>query len=484
MTKTNGNGLIYVGIPRERVYIPKFVDNRDRLLAALQDAGLYAGHFQAESHRVDKNRDRITHEFMDHEKEPEWLVMIDSDMEHHPEAPMVLTSHGKPIVGGLYFHRGDTHDPFVFKEAGTRPDQYGRNVLTWLPMRDEVYEFLLGHNVPMRDGAILVTDLDDSLKDVDAVATGIIAIHRSVFEKMRPPWFEYRAGATSEDLMFCWMAKHKYEIPVHCDFAVISGHYAWQPMGQAQFRTLHEGRGINMTTYTRSQAIVWLSKYAGLSMAKAKLKIEKGNAHMVGDYWNKRMKGKEGDAKAVSRFYHWKRVGELYLIELLHWNFTMTFTNIRKQLQNVRDARILELGAGIGTVAMQLAIQNNVVAAVEPNDYLRGFIEYRWDAMKKDMVGKLGEMTPVKTWMDEAQDGSFDVVVSFDTFEHIPEAELRTTLFHIHRVLPIGGRLIYHANFKQQELYPMHFDYSDDWGQWLNELGFIHLSMMEAVKVR
>ena len=163
----------------------------------------------------------------------------------------------------------------------------------------------------------------------------------------------------------------------------------------------------------------------------------------------------------------------------------MTFTNIRKQIQYVRDARVLELGAGIGTVAMQLALQNNTVAAMEPNDYLRSFIEYRWERLEKELVGSVhGKMTTVKTWIEEAADESFDVVVAFDTFEHIPEPELRTTLWHIRRVLPVGGRLIYHTNFEQQDLYPMHFNYSKQWGQWLDELGFIHLSMMEAVKVR
>ena len=52
-----GNGLIFLGIPRERFYYPQFVDNRDRVLSSLNQAGRYCGLMQAEGHRLlDKYR--------------------------------------------------------------------------------------------------------------------------------------------------------------------------------------------------------------------------------------------------------------------------------------------------------------------------------------------------------------------------------------------------------------------------------------------
>src|SRR5512141_2361543 len=101
-----GNGSIYVGIPRERIYMPQFVDNRDTLLTTLADAGRACGYWQAEGHRVDRNRDGIVEAFMALEKKPEWLLMLDTDMEHPPEAPLRLAEWKVPIVGALYFHRG------------------------------------------------------------------------------------------------------------------------------------------------------------------------------------------------------------------------------------------------------------------------------------------------------------------------------------------------------------------------------------------
>jgi cyclopropane fatty-acyl-phospholipid synthase-like methyltransferase len=72
--------------------------------------------------------------------------------------------------------------------------------------------------------------------------------------------------------------------------------------------------------------------------------------------------------------------------------------------------------------------------------------------------------------------------VSTDTFEHIPEVELKKLLLDINKTLKPGGSLIYHANFSQQGLYPMHFDHSEMWDAWLVEAGFIPLSSSQAIK--
>ena len=59
MQPGEGNGKIYLGIPRERFYFPEFVDNRDKVLRSLHEGGLSCGYYQASGHRVDRNRDRI-----------------------------------------------------------------------------------------------------------------------------------------------------------------------------------------------------------------------------------------------------------------------------------------------------------------------------------------------------------------------------------------------------------------------------------------
>ena len=353
----NPEGQIYLGIPRERIYIPKFVDNRDSILANIHGAGRgKAGYFQAEGHRVDRNRDRICFEFMRHKMKPEWLLMIDTDMEHPVEIGIRLTAWGKPIVGGLYFHRGDSHDPFAFKKSifGLGSDIFGRERQQWLPMRDEVYEFLQENRVPLHDGSVIIGDpATIGLTDCDAVATGAMLIHRSVLEHMDRPWFEYRAGGHSEDLIFCDEAKFDYGIPILCDFSTMSGHYAWQPMGQAQFQTMYLGRGINLSLYTLPEMAKLFGSYFDLKEEIAREELKQGNAHMVGSYWKSKNPKKVDE---VREFYADPHTGYLYVKELIHWNASQVFDHFKKELMFARGLEVLEIGAGIGSMSIQLAV--------------------------------------------------------------------------------------------------------------------------------
>ena len=485
------NGKIYLGIPRERMIIPSFSDNRDMILYELEKAGRLGGFLNVDGHRVDRNRDRIVHGFLESPHNPEWLMFVDSDMSHPPTMPLRLTAWNKPIVGGLYFHRGHTHDPFIFNRIPKleNKDRYGRYKQQWIPLRDEVYDFLKENNVPLRDGWFTISDCPSTpLWEVDAVATGCMVIHRSVFETMEPPWFEYKSYGNSEDLTFCDDAKYKYGIPVHADVSTISGHLNWVAMGQTQFRALHESRGVELSGFTKNDAANWVAFSLGISPDDAMKRIEEGSAHVVGDYFAERFRGKKVediDPAEIRAFYESEEVGQLYIIELLHWNLSATFENMRRILIPVRGASVLELGSGIGSVAIQLALQQNNVVAVEVNEELREFTRNRWNDLNTYLrSSKHGELYLLDgSWRDKAVDDQFGIVVAFDVFEHLPKDDLQSLLREVHRVLPLGGKLVYHANFKQQNLYPMHYDHSDWWADFMANLGFMQVSPLEAMKI-
>jgi len=479
----NTKGKVHVGVPRERLYIPYFVDNRDQILMTLQKAGRSAGLYQHSGHRVDRNRDSIVEHFLNLPSKPEWLQMLDSDMDHPHSISLRLAAWGKPIVGGLYFHRARSHDPFVFKEAEPGKDKYGRTVKLWSPLRDEVYQFLTENNIPMGDGALTIDDtLHSPLVECDAVATGAILIHRSVLELMKKPIFEYREGGNSEDMIFCYEAKHNYGIPVHCDLSTISGHYIFSPQGQTQFRFKYLQRGVALTGYSKREITEMLSEFLGISKEVAGEKIQSGNAHMVGDYWESLYVDKKPSDIEVKKFYEDPYTGRLYLIELIHWNFTPTFRKIKTMFTDLRDMKVLEIGSGIGSLAIQLAIQKCDVTASEVNNILKEFSEYRVKYIKEKIRTELGNLKFVRgQWKSEPKN-TYDAVVSVDTFEHLTESQVKRALKDISRVIKPGGNLIYHANFAQQGLYPMHFDHSEMWDTWLVEAGFIPINPTHAIK--
>lgn len=479
------SGQIYVGIPRERFYIPKFVDNRDLILAANHQAKRGAGYFQAEGHRVDHNRDRICIEFL--KTDNEWLLMLDSDMVFPEDIGIRLSAWEKPIVGGLYFHRGESHDPFMFERKGMEVgrDLFKRKRRQWLPMRDEVYEFLKEMQVPPRDSAVAIGGPGErGLIEVDAVATGAMMIHRSVLEHMRDndgiPWFEYTAGGQSEDLVFCDTAKQQFGIPIYCDMSTICGHMVMQPMGYAQFMTMYEGRGVNLSLYTLPEMAAWYAEYFGMELEAAIPELQDGNAHMVSTYWNTK---KPKTDQEIRDFYEDEYTGRLYVNELIHWNASTVFDRFKKMLMPFRSVEVLELGSGIGSMSIQLSLQHCNVHSFEINDVIRGFAEFRWQKLLEILGHHKGNITFAKDGWDMFEDESFDLVLAFDVLEHLAKPDVEKFVLNAGRILRTGGTLMYHNNWHQQDLYPMHFNYEEDWQGWLKAAGLFEKSPVQAIKL-
>jgi len=156
----------------------------------------------------------------------EWCFFWDSDLVIPPHTLIRLTSHGLPIVGGLYYRRHPEIWPEIFRDAGG-------GVLNPIP-KNEVPE-------------------DGSLMEVAGIGAGCLLIHRRVFEVLKehvplrsfrvagpPPgeikfyeFFKWGIGREesseqpnySEDLTFCMLAR-KHGFKIICDTGVRSLHLA------------------------------------------------------------------------------------------------------------------------------------------------------------------------------------------------------------------------------------------------------------------
>lgn len=483
MNPGEGNGKIYVGIPRERFYLPEFVDNRDAVLSTLSQQGLYIEHYQASGHRVDRNRDRIVQGFLNCKEEPEWLLFLDSDMEHPPDIGIRLVKHNKHIVGGLYFHRGKTHDPFVFRKSRSALDDYGRRQPMWAPMRDEVYDFLTQTRVPLVDAAVTIEGVDGLVK-CDAIATGAMLIHRSVLESMKPgPWFEYTTGGNSEDLTFCANAKDNYGYDIWCDMCCISGHYALTPMGYSQFKMLYEARGFQYSTYGIEKASQIVGDFLKMPVEEAVKWLEESQGHEFGDYWREKYPDAPATPEEERGTYRDPASGPIYMKELMAWNSSRGGTAIRRSFMNTRGQSVIEIGAGIGSLTLQLLMQRCNVIAIEVNPVLRDFIKFRHQDLVEQMMTAMGKMTIMgDEWLTEEIE-PVDTAVAIDVFEHLSLEDLAATLNRLGQVMKEYGRLYYHNNFGQQDLFPMHHNWSEQWDQLLRNAGFVRISDNEAVRL-
>jgi 2-polyprenyl-3-methyl-5-hydroxy-6-metoxy-1,4-benzoquinol methylase len=442
------------------LYFPSFVDCRDWVLGALSDQGRLDHLFQAEGHRVDRNRDAIVKRFLERKSQPEWLLMLDSDMHHPHNCGIRLTQWAKPVVGGLYFHRGRQHEPFAFRRGPVETDQYGRARQLWEPMRDEVYDFLVEHRVPKRDGPFTVDSVtSDPLVQVGAVATGCMVVHRTVLEMMEPPWFEYRHGWSSEDLDFCARLVDNYDVSIYCDFSVVSGHLREAAMGQAQFRDMFEQQGY---VKSRQNLQSWVPE----------------ETPDLASLWMQRDPRSPGE---VHSFYTDKYVGQAYLADLARWNSSSAYAAIAKHLIPIRGKRVLEIGSGIGTTAIQLAMQRCSVEAVEPNMLLSQVALERWNEFLVDPLWRMGNILFRNSM---PADDAYDMVVAIDVLEHVHPDELHAMLETISEALPVRGRLFAHINWQQQDIYPMHYTKPDNWDAMLDEAGLFQLDDLWYVRIR
>jgi len=472
------NDKIFVGIPRERTSMNAFIDARDRILATLDAANASVGDvLQVESHRVDLNRESIVRAFLSHSEEPDWLLMLDSDMDHPPDCGLRLRAWREPIVGGLYFHRSPDRffDPMAFSYAGKVIDEFGVEASRWTPMRGPVFSWLRTINAPFINGSFVVNPPPkSSLLQVASLGTGCMLIHRSVLEKFRDekvPPFEYRFRQGSEDLHFCELAG-RMGFQSYVDLSTICGHYIQKPVGHPEFMNIYRNRGFTDAGYTERGAIHLLEAH-GIEDAEQKMADYK--TEQLGHLWA----GVNTDNPAdVKDFYRTSPVGDTYLFDLLWWNGSQFFSQIRSKLVGQEGKSVLEIGSGIGTVAIQLALQGCDVTALEINKVLKDFSNFRWatklDSLySRDAVGNLRFIKSLgrgtkKTWPPEF----YDLIVAIDTFEHMHESDLVEMISYIARSLQVGGRLFCHNNWGDQNLYPMHFDHSGVWPSLMEDHGF------------
>jgi len=176
-------------------------------------------------------------------------------------------------------------------------------------------------------------------------------------------------------------------------------------------------------------------------------------------------------AEDVDRFY--RNQGDYYLYELIPWNYENdVYKSWNAPLLSYRGRKILEIGAGIGTLCIQLAYAGNDVTYCDINPKLRAFAEMRFK--------ERGLHIPVVSDLKGLRD--FDIVVANDFFEHIHKDKLPGLLRNIARCLKDRGFVYHRSNFKQQDIFPMHFDHSEYFIKMARDAGLEERANGDLVK--
>ena len=161
-----------------------------------------------------------------------------------------------------------------------------------------------------------------------------------------------------------------------------------------------------------------------------------------------------------------------YLIELTQWNNKKAFWDRVSPLLFYRNKKILEIGAGIGTLSIALAMNGNEVTFFDINEPNCAFARQRFQ----------DRLLPIK--MVENLNGlkNYDIIVAIDFFEHIHPEELRPLIKDLSHVLGDGGFIFERSNWYQQQILPMHYDHSSTFYKITEELGFTRRANGDLVK--
>ena len=139
------------------------------------------------------------------------------------------------------------------------------------------------------------------------------------------------------------------------------------------------------------------------------------------------------------------------------WNASTTLKVIINCLPNVKGLKVLDFGGGIGSLALLLEKRGADVDYLDLPGIVSDFAQFRSN----------GRINFIDSLEDKS--GVYDLIVAIDTLEHLPD--LPEQLKHIGKALKPGGILFYHANFGQQEFYPQHIDWSQEWPELLAGAG-------------
>ena len=240
------NPKITLGLYTSDYTCASFGPNILQIGVRLAEAGMFGGMIWVTSCRVDSNRNYLIHDFLN-ESDGDFLFIVDEDMIHPDNMPIILASRNKPIISGLYFRRDEQarfHPQlYKFKGKGVETRRGHGSATNWefRDMLPEVRDYLEKLGMPAEaavDGPMVITRQDGTPHDggvmrMDASGFGCLLLRRDALEQMEPPYL-ITEPALNGDLVFFKQAKQK-GIECWADCSIIAAHIHKHGLGLKSF---------------------------------------------------------------------------------------------------------------------------------------------------------------------------------------------------------------------------------------------------------
>lgn len=327
--------------------------------------------------------------------------------------------------------------------------------------------------------------MDGTVKEVKYASTGFMGISRKVLidivEKLKLPllhkgqwcelWAFFESGALpgeqiyiSEDWFFCNLVRQAgYKVYFHT--GVLVGHLKTvnlPPQGAIQIEE-KPSTPLTVECLVKSTLANDLMEFLKMDKQDFVIKFRETPEEIV-DEKRRTWHG------STEEFY--RQIPEDYLFELTKFNMLDVYWQTKlAALGEIWDKRIVDVGCGIGTVSLFLAMNRNKVVGYDISPLLLEFANYR-----KERFG-FANATFTDKFPNEAL-AEADLVVAIDTLEHIED--LQGFLKAIGDNMKTEAKLYHVDSFLDKRV--LHYDHSDNLHKWLNEAGLLKIDPVWAVK--
>lgn len=289
---------------------------------------------------------------------------------------------------------------------------------------------------------------------------GCCLMKPGVFEDLEKPWFHFNPEkwgkkdiVLSEDLYFCKKIQDKKML---CHTGIVSSHIGGA-VDVMEYMNFEPIRRTNMEE--RDECIHDLCDFLGKSLEEVDLNIMVGT-ELVKEEWEAKNPKTEEE---IMKFY---KETENYLYDLTLWHFSdrrrydVELISYMVNLKNKRgkeSLKVLDFGCGIGQNAYMLNKAGFDVTIADLDSKTLDFAEYRFQRHGR----------PYQIWrtdvQEEAPEEKYDVIISFDVFEHLTEKQTKEVVDRLIKLKKEDTMVLLSNNFGTQEGYhPMHFEASEE----------------------
>ncbi len=198
-----------------------------------------------------------------------------------------------------------------------------------------------------------------------------------------------------------------------------------------------------------------IGRFTGTTTENARACLNKAS-QMLAANW---LREQPATPAEVAAWY--RRNSELYIYDLTGFHLYGKHIRFTLDLVGLAAGRVLDYGAGIGDLALELARRGHPTVYFDLDGQTRRFAEWRAQQQGIDRIDFYTEREQVG--------GLFNTIYSLDVLEHLPDPE-DALRFFASKLAP-GGRLVITAPFGETDAHPMHFSHALDAHEFLQTEG-------------